>query len=162
MSSHPTESGGQAGGGPDGEVFAAAAPPRRAPSSCWPYPRASSARARDEGARLGGSVVPLAPAIMDAARKANLSKITLGIRPEAMAPSSNSQGLRMETTLVEELGADAYVSGTIQGDDPLTDKQFVVRLFDGRTPPHIGETLFLDIKADEEHAFNPETGERLG
>jgi multiple sugar transport system ATP-binding protein len=29
-------------------------------------------------------------------------------------------------------------------------------------PPRIGEILTLDVRAGEEHAFHPETGERLG
>ncbi len=117
------------------------------------------------GARLGGADIPLNPEILAAAKKANLSKITLGIRPEAMHPvtagSLDKGGIAMETTLVEELGADAYVYGSIQGDDPLTDKQFVVRI-QGLNTPRIGETVTLVVDSNAEHAFNPDTGERLG
>lgn len=113
------------------------------------------------GARLGGMVIGLSPRTLDAAKQANLSTVILGIRPEALHVSSGGDGLKIETTLVEELGADAYVYGSLPGDDPLTDKQFVVR-FSGSTPPRIGDVVSLEVRADEEHAFNPDTGERLG
>ena len=38
---------------------------------------------------------------------------------------------------------------------------YVVR-FDGRVPPRIGETLSINVRPGEEHAFHPETEERLG
>jgi len=113
------------------------------------------------GARLGDAVVPLSRAVVDAASKANLSTITLGVRPEAFDVSTTGEGVKLTAKLVEELGADAYVYGTLPGDEGLHDKHFVVR-FDGRIPPRIGETIQVQVRADDEHAFHPETGERLG
>jgi len=61
-----------------------------------------------------------------------------------------------------QLGADAYVYvyGKLP-DDTSDDKNFVAR-FDGRVPPRIGDMLTLEVRTSEEHAFHPETGERLG
>jgi multiple sugar transport system ATP-binding protein len=113
------------------------------------------------GARLGNIVLPLQSGVSDAARTAGLSTITLGVRPESFAVAANGGGgLRMEVKLVEELGADAFVYGSLPDDD-ATDKHFIVR-FDGRVPPRIGEILDLDVRSGEAHAFNPETGERVG
>src|SRR6266496_143010 len=69
--------------------------------------------------------------------------------------------LPLHVNLVEELGADAYVHGTMPQEDELNAKQFVVR-FDGRIPPRIGDTISVEVRKDEEHAFNPDSGERLG
>ena len=113
------------------------------------------------GARLGDAVIPLSRAVVDAASKANLSTITLGVRPEAFDVSTTGEGVKLTAKLVEELGADAYVYGTLPGDEGLHDKHFVVR-FDGRIPPRIGETIQVQVRPDDEHAFHPETGERLG
>jgi len=113
------------------------------------------------GARLGDAVIPLSRAVVDAASKANLSTITLGVRPEAFDVSTTGEGVKLTAKLVEELGADAYVYGTLPGDEGLHDKHFVVR-FDGRVPPRIGETIQVQVRPDDEHAFHPETGERLG
>jgi multiple sugar transport system ATP-binding protein len=113
------------------------------------------------GAQLGNVVVPLQPSIASAASQAGLSSVILGLRPEAFTISQGGDGLKIEANLVEELGADAYVYGSLPGDDPLTDKHMVIR-FDGRVPPRIGESLTLTVRPEEEHVFNPETGERIG
>ena len=71
------------------------------------------------GAKLGNITIPLQTAVLDAANKAGLSEITLGIRPESFMAQSDSSdaahGLNIEVKLVEELGADAYVYGTLPG-----------------------------------------------
>jgi len=114
------------------------------------------------GARLGNVVAPLPTAVSDAANKAGLSSLLLGIRPESFSASTSgdSGALKVEVQLVEELGADAYVYGTLPDDEP-GEKPFVVR-FDGRVPPRIGDIVYVDMRQGEDHAFNPETGERLG
>jgi multiple sugar transport system ATP-binding protein len=115
------------------------------------------------GAQLGNIVVPLQAATAAAASAAGLSKIILGIRPESFTVdgTAGGEGLKITANLVEELGADAYVYGSLPGDDPITDKHLVVR-FDGRVPPRIGDTISLSVRGDEEHAFNPDSGERIG
>jgi multiple sugar transport system ATP-binding protein len=123
----------------------------------------------DGGARLGNVVLPLQEPVAAAANAAGLSTITLGLRPESFTvarggseavSADGATGLNIEVKLVEELGADAYVYGELPGDGP-EDKPFNVR-FDGRVPPRIGDTLSLNVLPKEEHAFHPETGERLG
>jgi multiple sugar transport system ATP-binding protein len=82
--------------------------------------------------------------------------------------SKDGEGLRVKANLVEELGADAYVYGDVEGGMVTVDvgddggaKPFVVR-FDGRVPPKIGNDIVLDIRTEETHVFNPDTGERVG
>jgi multiple sugar transport system ATP-binding protein len=113
------------------------------------------------GARLGNVDLPLSDGVKNAAQAAGLSEITLGVRPESFSISpTGSTGLALEVLLVEELGADAYVYGTLKDDAP-GNKHFVAR-FDGRVPPSIGDVVSLEVHPNEEHAFNPESGERLG
>ena len=113
------------------------------------------------GARLGNVELPLQNSVKSAAQAAGLSTITLGVRPESFTvAAAGGQGLSLEVILVEELGADAFVYGNLK-DDQSDSKQFVAR-FDGRVPPKIGDVLTLDVRPGEEHAFHPETGERLG
>jgi multiple sugar transport system ATP-binding protein len=113
------------------------------------------------GARLGNVVLPLRASVVQAAQEAGLSTITLGIRPESLSvATSGDAGLKLEVTLVEELGADAYVYGSLPGDGG-DDKHFIVR-FERQVPPRIGDVLLLNARAEEEHAFHPQTGERLG
>jgi multiple sugar transport system ATP-binding protein len=114
------------------------------------------------GARLGNTVVPLSSEVINDAHAANLTSVLLGVRPESfsVAESGASGALNLQVQLVEELGSDAYVYGTLEGDAD-DEKHFVVR-FDGRVPPRIGETVALTLRTDEEHAFNAESGARLG
>jgi multiple sugar transport system ATP-binding protein len=125
-------------------------------------------RVTSEGAQLGNIVMPLQPAVSQAVQQHGLSEVILGVRPESFhVPDGSSSegrdahGLKLEVKLVEELGADAYVYGDLPGDDPAREeKQYIVR-FDGRVPPRIGDTVTLDVRTGEQHAFHPETGERL-
>ncbi|HET6210890.1 MAG TPA: sn-glycerol-3-phosphate ABC transporter ATP-binding protein UgpC [Jatrophihabitans sp.] len=121
----------------------------------------------EAGAKLGDLPVAIKPDAAAAARAAGLKEIILGIRPESFHASESGQGLKLRVTLVEELGADAFVYGELAGvkthdvGDDGGAKPFTVR-FDGRVPPKIGNDITLEVRTDETHAFNPETGERLG
>jgi multiple sugar transport system ATP-binding protein len=120
-----------------------------------------------ESGSLGGLDIRIKPDAAAAAKAAGLKEIILGIRPESFHASDSGQGLKLKATLVEELGADAFVYGELPGmkthdvGDDGGAKPFTVR-FDGRIPPKIGNELTLQVRQDETHAFNPETGERLG
>jgi multiple sugar transport system ATP-binding protein len=121
----------------------------------------------DSGAELGALTIPIKPDAAAAARAAGLKEIILGIRPESFHASEGGQGVKLKVTLVEELGADAFVYGELAGvkthdvGDDGGAKPFTVR-FDGRVPPKIGNEITLEVRTDETHAFNPESGERLG
>jgi multiple sugar transport system ATP-binding protein len=115
------------------------------------------------GVRLGNVVLPISQESINAAKAAGLLKVLLGVRPESFVAhdaSAGEEGLKVDVKLVEELGADAYVYGSLEGDDE-NEKTFIVR-FDGRVPPRIGETISLKPYLAEEHVFDPDTGLRLG
>ena len=121
----------------------------------------------ETGAQLGDVNVTLKPDAMTAIRAAGLKEVILGVRPESFHASQNGDGLKLKATLVEELGADAFVYGELPGvktqdvGDDGGAKPFTVR-FDGRIPPKIGSEISLDVRSEETHVFHPETGERLG
>jgi multiple sugar transport system ATP-binding protein len=111
------------------------------------------------GAQLANVTVALDATVLAAA--AGRECITLGVRPESFEASSDGSGLALKVSLVEELGADAYVYGSLPNDEPLTDRPFVVR-FDGRTNPRVGDLIHVRLRDGEQHAFDRETGSRLG
>jgi multiple sugar transport system ATP-binding protein len=116
------------------------------------------ARLVSDGALLGDVTIPLRQETLDAARRAGLETVTLGLRPEAVTTSIDGP-LRLEVTLVEELGADAYVYGRLPGDDP-DSKPFVVR-HAGRVQPDVGDIIGLDVAEGTELIFDPTTGSRV-
>jgi len=113
------------------------------------------------GAQFGDLVIPLMPEVMSAVNAANLSEVTLGLRPEAFTASPDGNGVTLHVDLVEELGADSYVHARLPDDDPLRDSHLVVR-FEERNTPRIGDVIKMGVRSEDEHVFHPETGERLG
>src|SRR5712692_9516484 len=63
----------------------------------------------DGGVRLGGSVLPLPPAVRTAASQADLKELVLGIRPEHLHRVDGTGEVTGDVVLVEELGADALL-----------------------------------------------------
>jgi multiple sugar transport system ATP-binding protein len=113
------------------------------------------------GAQFGDLVVPLRPDVMAAVKEAGVSEVTLGLRPEAFGSPDGGNTVTLTVDLVEELGADSYVHGRLEGDDPLADAHLVVR-FEERNTPRIGDVIKMSVRSEEEHVFHPETGLRLG
>jgi multiple sugar transport system ATP-binding protein len=113
---------------------------------------------REDGADIGGSVVPLPRDVLSAAAAQGLTSVTVGFRPEDITVNDNGTGIPTEVLVVEELGADAYVYGTVKLTD--SEKQVVART-DGRRPPAKGETVRVSIKEGHAHVFSPTTGEAL-
>jgi multiple sugar transport system ATP-binding protein len=114
----------------------------------------------ERGARLADMDVPLPNSVLAAAREARLSEVVLGVRPEAIQIAEAPTGLNMVVELVEELGADEFVYGTVPGD--ATDARRLVARPRTKTTPRYGETVHLTIDAAVTHAFDPGSGARLG
>jgi multiple sugar transport system ATP-binding protein len=113
------------------------------------------AHVKNGQAQVGDYLVPVDPAA--AARMQG--NITVGVRPEAWRiVSENEGGLPVRVTVVEELGADAFVYGTsgVEG----TPNNIIVRL-SGRDTLHKGETIYVTTDPHHVHVFDTETGARL-
>jgi multiple sugar transport system ATP-binding protein len=114
------------------------------------------------GATLAGAAIDLPAEALAAARQAALLDVVVGLRPEATTLASDGQSgtVPLTVTLVEELGADAYVYGTLESD-AAADKPWVLRC-DSHTVPTIGQQVRVTVDAANAHVFNPATGVRLG
>ena len=106
---------------------------------------------------LGGARLPLAESV----RVADGTEVTVGLRPESLAvATSETPGvIKLEVSLVEQLGADAYVHGVLAGDG-TDDKPFIFRA-EGHYDPRRGETLSLALREPVAHLFDVTTGVRL-
>jgi multiple sugar transport system ATP-binding protein len=113
-----------------------------------------------DGAQLGGAVIRLEPAAEAAANAAGLREVTIGMRPESLRLTSGG-GIRVRVTLVEELGAETFVYGTLPEDPDDFEHPFVIR-GDDRLITRIGELIQVEPLPGKVQAFHPTTGERLG
>ncbi|HET6563671.1 MAG TPA: sn-glycerol-3-phosphate ABC transporter ATP-binding protein UgpC [Marmoricola sp.] len=104
--------------------------------------------------QLGNYAVPVDP---KASAKMN-GNVTVGVRPENWRVVSESEGLPVKVTVIEELGADNYVYGS--SDVEGTPSTVIVRV-SGRQRMHKGEMLYLTTDPEHVHVFDTETGERL-
>ncbi len=113
-----------------------------------------------DGATIGGHPFKLP---LTAEDRANVSGgITVGIRPEDLVVSETGEGLPVKVTLVEELGADAYLYGLAEADDEdIAGTDIVVRI-EARRVYEKGSTVHVTAEADDMHVFATDTGERIG
>jgi multiple sugar transport system ATP-binding protein len=108
----------------------------------------------DGGVQIGDLTWPVARAILAGTSG---GKVTVGVRPEDLEISEH--GLAVMVDVVEELGADAYIYGTLRTDE--SDLPVIARA-DGRRPPEKGSMVHLAPKADHVHLFDVNSGQRLG
>ncbi|HEY8457804.1 MAG TPA: sn-glycerol-3-phosphate ABC transporter ATP-binding protein UgpC [Actinopolymorphaceae bacterium] len=113
----------------------------------------------NSGIDVGNYTVPI-----EASVKSKLDgegSVTVGVRPEALrivGPEEN--GLEVEVAVVEELGADAYLYGLLNGGTE-NQKEIIARI-DARRPPEKGTKVKLTADPDRIHLFSTATGERVG
>ncbi|WP_394840578.1 sn-glycerol-3-phosphate ABC transporter ATP-binding protein UgpC [Pendulispora brunnea] len=116
----------------------------------------------DSFVRVGSHQLPLPPHALAAAKTEKNGEITIGIRPESFELSgsgaSQAEGLPVTVNVVEELGADAYLYGSVELPDGQHD---IVARVDARNPPRRGERVHLSVRIEETHVFSSKTGQRL-
>ena len=117
-----------------------------------------TAQLTERGVRVMGTTIPLSRELVTSATERGLYSVTLGFRPEDVNLTMSGTGIPIEVQVVEELGPDAYIYGTV-----LTDGKShqVVARTDGRRHPIQGETVRFAVNVDRALVFVPETGERL-
>ena len=106
-------------------------------------------------AKIGDYTVPVDPSASSRMK----GNVTVGVRPEAWRVVTKEEGgLPVKVTVVEELGADAYVYGTsgVEG----TPHDIIVRI-SGRQAVQKGETMYVTTDPNQVHVFDTDTGERL-
>jgi multiple sugar transport system ATP-binding protein len=108
---------------------------------------------------LGGKGVHIPEPAMAELVQNGRTSVTLGFRPEDIRVSDGAESWPVEVTIVESLGADAYVYSEVKLASGGT-QQVVVRT-DGRVPPQRGQTMTIEILPNHMHLFDPETGQRL-
>ncbi len=113
----------------------------------------------DDGIHIGDYVVPV-PRDTLAKAASGEKRLTLGIRPENFTLGEGNDGIGIDVAVVEELGADAFLYGTVTGlsaEEQLTAQQITARIH-SRTPPERGSTIRLRIDPEHVHVFSQANG----
>jgi multiple sugar transport system ATP-binding protein len=125
----------------------------------------------DGGVKFGNSVVPVGrEAVAEAADRGDTT-LTVGIRPEHLDLVSGDAdgalgenepaGAAVTVSVVEELGADAFIFGTARMEGAQEPKDVVIRV-SGRDVPEKGSEIRVVPRGGETHVFSTSSGERLG
>ncbi len=96
--------------------------------------------------------------------------ITVGFRPESLdvVPAGTPDSFPVEVNIVEELGSDAFVYGSLTNEfgqasqvhSGAGDAQVIVRV-DPRQVPAKGDAIHVRIRPNEQHLFHAGSGERM-
>ena len=86
-------------------------------------------------------------------------ELGVGVRPEDLRLVGPSEGFAVTVELVEELGSDAFLHGSVRdanGEDVL-----LVARVDPTAPPEKGDTVHLSPTTERLHYFDAASGDRL-
>lgn len=90
-------------------------------------------------------------------------RLTVGLRPEALQLAGPGEGIPAIVSLVEELGAEAFVHASIDGDGSvaaIASSRVLVRV-EPHLAPGKGERINLRPKPGAMLFFEVDTGERI-
>jgi len=115
----------------------------------------------DGHATVGNLQVPLSRATIEALAKEGANTVTLGFRPESLDIVPAGEGFPVLVNVVEELGSDAFLYGTLEGTVGELEGHQIIARVDPRRPPMKGELVYLQVREGEQHVFSSRTGQRL-
>jgi len=124
----------------------------------------------DGNANLGRARVAIPRDAITQLSDEDKNHITVGFRPESVdvLPAGTPDGIPVIVNIVEELGSDAFVYGSLTNEfghaadvhSGAGDAQVIVRV-DPRQVPAKGETIFIKVREGETHLFHAGSGERI-
>jgi multiple sugar transport system ATP-binding protein len=117
-------------------------------------------RVVDGHARVGTMDIALTRDELAALGREGLDRVLLGFRPGSVDIVAEGQGFPVVVNVVEELGSEAFLYGTLIEENPLSATDIVAQV-DPKRIPEIGSTVYLRVIEGEEHVFSPTTGKRL-
>jgi multiple sugar transport system ATP-binding protein len=121
-------------------------------------------------AQIGRARIAVPRTVVSGLKPEDKNQLVVGFRPEALdvvAPGT-PDSIPVEVNLVEELGSDAFVYGSLTSEfgaavsitSGAGDAQIIVRV-DPRQVPAKGETIAVLIRTGEQHLFHAGSGERI-
>ena len=124
----------------------------------------------DGVANLGRARVAVQRSVIGQFTDDDKNHVTVGFRPESLdvVPAGTPDGIPVIVNIVEELGSDAFVYGSLTNEfghadavhSGAGDAQVIVRV-DPRQVPSKGETIYVRIREGETHLFHAGSGARI-
>jgi multiple sugar transport system ATP-binding protein len=111
------------------------------------------------GVSLNGLLIPVDRTVLAAVAAESLSTVTIGFRPEDVNLGNDPASLSLRINVVEELGADAYVYGTLTTDDSRALD--IVARASGRAELQPDSTIRVGVRPEHLHVFSTTTGRRF-
>jgi multiple sugar transport system ATP-binding protein len=116
----------------------------------------------DGGVRIGTAVLPV-PRDRLTRASGGTGRVTVGFRPECLELDGPGDGIPVVVDVVEQLGSDAYLYARVDaghaGAPPAT-APVVVRT-EPRQAPDAGQTVWLRVRENDLHLFDPVTQDRV-
>src|SRR3954454_6579943 len=121
--------------------------------------------AADGGPGPGPGRPPLSTQTLKALGDEGADRVVVGFRPESLDLVSESEpgSFPVDVLVVEELGSDAFLHGTLPELPPgaTTNGDQIIARVEPTRPPAKGERVHLRIQPGKEHLFSVATGLRL-
>ncbi|KQT02201.1 ABC transporter ATP-binding protein [Cellulomonas sp. Leaf395] len=124
----------------------------------------------DGVANLGRARIAVQRSVISQFTDDDKNHVTVGFRPESLdvVPDGTPDGIPVIVNIVEELGSDAFVYGSLTNEfghadavhSGAGDAQVIVRV-DPRQVPGKGETIYVRIREGETHLFHAGSGARI-
>ena len=121
-------------------------------------------------AQIGRARIAVPRTVVAGLTPEDKNQLTVGFRPEALdvVPHGTPDSIPVEVNLVEELGSDAFVYGSLTNEfgaaasitSGAGDAQVIVRV-DPRQVPAKGDTIAVLIRPGEQHLFHAASGARI-
>jgi multiple sugar transport system ATP-binding protein len=114
------------------------------------------------GVMLGKTVIPL-PGDLKQKAGGPGTRVTVGLRPEAVELVAEGHGIPAIVNLVEELGAEAYVYAQLADhtrSSGIAVNDVIARV-EPRTAPASGDRVHLRVREESILLFDPETSMRI-
>jgi multiple sugar transport system ATP-binding protein len=111
------------------------------------------------GVRVGSTVLPVTGSLPGAVGDA----VTVGLRPESLTLASAGDGIPVTVSIVEELGAEAFVHARLatDADTAPNAKGNIVARVESRAAPAFGQLVHLRVKDASMLFFDALSGNRI-
>ena len=109
------------------------------------------------GVRLASAVIPVAGGVPKAVGEA----VTVGLRPESLSLAPAGDGLPVIVTIVEELGAEAFVHAQLADKTADAVKANIIARAESLAAPAKGDLIHLHVKEGSMLFFDAQSGDRI-